>query len=67
MELHKAKVEVDCESICDESEHETKKGAWRYMCRFHLFHFFLPSAKDGAKDEQGSQERLSLNVDIRNK
>ena len=33
----------------------------------YYFHFFLPSAKDGAKDEQGPQERLSLNVDNGNK
>jgi hypothetical protein len=37
MELHKAKVEVDCESICAESDHE-KKEHGKYMVRFHLFH-----------------------------
>ncbi len=63
MELHKARVEVDCESICAESDHE-KKEHGDTCFDFIYFIFFLPTAKDGAKDEQ---ESLSLNVDVRNK
>ncbi len=41
MELHKAKVEVDCESIYDESEHETKKRSMEIHASISFFSFFL--------------------------